>query len=225
MGCLLSFLSKRARERGYVKCLLQHESLQKEAEQAMRINPKISLIVTFVMLFCIAFANDAEAKKLQVDIGTEVVISSDYKDMLEDYYDDVGGGWGWWGFHLGLRYNVNEQFSVTPTIGVLLNHIEVLGWGDDSYFNSIVVPSIVLRYAFKQAPSLFISGEVNYNFPNSGSDLHEFDSGDIGFGGTLGYVFSGDLSIEAGYTYIPVEVEAESENIGGGIVFRLGTSL
>lgn len=224
MRCFLDTLREEFETKHSICCVnaCNSVSLHKKRRRAMRTISRISAIVAFVMLFCVVSANDAEAEGIQFDVGVGTVISPEYRDMLEDRYFDVEGGWGWWELRLGLRYNVNEQFSVTPTGRLLLNYVDVLG--DDSYVNTIVVPSVVLRYAFNQNPSFFISGEVNYNIPNSGSDLHEFESGGIGYGGTLGYVFTGDWSIEAGYSYIPVEVDTGNENIGGGVVFRFGAS-
>ena len=179
----------------------------------------------------------AGQKDTQFVVGVGIVISPDYRDLLEAAYPnaDLWGGYGWLDLHLGLRFNANENFSITPQLGFLFNLVSIDYYyfdyydtwhEEDSYFNTIIVPSISARYAFNKAPSLYLRAEVNYNIPNTGSDAYDFSSGGVGVGGMVGYEFKGGWHLEGGYTYIPVDVEwwggKEDRNIGGGFTVRFG---
>ena len=186
---------------------------------------RIGLAVLFVAAPLVAAA--ATDDSTAIELGAGVVISPDYGSLLEDVYRDADstGIGGWLDLHGGVRLKVNDQFSITPTLGLLLNYVIVTGGRqDESYLNSIIVPSVAARYSFDKAPSLYIGGEVNYNIPNTGSDYYEFESGGVGFGGVLGYAFEGDMNLELGYVYLPVEVGSRDENLGG-FLFRIGIAL
>lgn len=162
-----------------------------------------------------------------LELGAGFVISPDYGDLLEDVYEDADstGIGGWLDLHVGVRMALSDQLTVTPALDVLLNYVIVDGLGDEdeTYLNSIVIPSVGVRYAFQQVPSLYLGGEINYNTPNSGSDFYEFDSGGMGWGAFVGYAFDA-MRMELGYLDIPVEVGASEENLGG-VMFRIGFTL
>lgn len=188
-----------------------------------------ALRVSLAILFALTLfgAATASAEGAAAELGAGLVISPDYGSMLEDVYDGVGTGIGGWvNLQGGIRLPVNDQFSITPTLGLLLNYVIVTGAGrDETYLNSIVVPSVAARYAFTKAPSFYVGGEVNYNLPNTGSDYYELNSGGVGFAGFFGYAFEKYVHVEIGYLDLPVEVdtgtETSNKNMGGGII-RLG---
>jgi len=159
-------------------------------------------------------------------LGIGLIISPDYKDVLDDAYHDysVQGGFGWLDLQLGVRFNVTDKFSLTPGIDLLLN----FGSGDVSFTNTIVVPSVSGRYAFLPGPSVYIRGELNLNIPNMGADRIDTETKGIGFGGAFGYAFGNGLELELGYLYVPVEAEwrgrTEDKNFGG-VLFKFGAAL
>ena len=185
--------------------------------------------VSALLMLCAAPNISAQGEQMQVEVGAGITISPNYGDLLDDVYpgyDFSFGGYGWLDLHVGLRFNATDQLSLTPTLGLLLNYtIADGGPRDESYLNSIILPSIALRYTFAEVPSLYAGGEVNYGIPNTGSDYYEFDSGGVGFGAFLGYAFDGGWSVEAGYSHVPIEVGTLDENIGGGVLFRFGKTL
>jgi hypothetical protein len=177
-------------------------------------------------------------------LGGGLVISPDYRNALDDAYPDadITGGYGFVGFSAGLAFKLNEQFSITPKVDFMFNYVLGLGddeGDDDSFLNTIVLPGVVARFQFAQAPALYIGGEVNYNIPNSGSDRMDMSSGGVGYGALLGFAFSEGFAVEAGYVNIPVDIEMESYsyrygrykrelnsdtyNMGGGVIRFIGT--
>ena len=170
----------------------------------------IQIALAALLMAAPIVAGQESGSSVAIEIGAGADFSSDYNSVLKDIYSDYDLGFGGWGFldiHLGVRCKLNEQLSVTPTLGVLLNYVIVSGGThDDSYLNSILVPSLAARYSFTSTPSAYIGAEVNYNSPNTGSDIYELKSGGVGYGGFLGYAFEGDWNAELGYLYLPVEV-------------------
>jgi hypothetical protein len=170
---------------------------------------------------------------LQIVGGFGLVISPGYNSTLNDAYSDdyaIEGGYGWLDLMLGIRLNVVRHFSITPGANLLVNFVS----GDESFVNTIVLPGVGARYMFKDAPSLYVNGEVNYGFPNTGGRI-ESNGGGVGFGGAIGFDFDG-VDISLGYVYIPVEIAEEStspmmwiaseeqttENFGGFILKVMG---
>lgn len=170
--------------------------------------------------------------KIDFEMSMSIIYSSKYSDLLDDafpkpFYDREGGGKAWLGFDLGIRYNVTDQLSISPTIGILFNWITV----NDSYsyyseynyldnslgsvsWNTIILPKIAARYQFVKGSSPYVGLELNFNKPHTQSDMLEFESGGLGYAVFLGYAPLGKGIIELGYQYIPIEVP-EYINIPG----------
>jgi len=171
-----------------------------------------------------------------------IVISPDYRDMLDDAYPeaDVTGGYGWLGIDLGAQFKVVDNLTISPTVGLLFNYVSVeyeyyygssyIGKETDDYLNYIVLPRIAARYKFISSPiSPYIGAELNYNEPNTGSDRYELESGGLGYGVFIGFSPTENMILEAGYLYVPVEwnykgydFPSDKNNIGGGVLIRVG---
>ena len=179
----------------------------------------LQCILCFAVLMGLShIATAQEEDKTDIVAGFGVIISPDYNDVLDDTYSEysVSGGYGWIDFQLGVQFKATEQFSITPSVDLLVN----FGSGDVSFINTIVVPSISAQYAFKTEPSLYVRGEVNYGIPNIDADF-DADSDGLGFGGALGYAFGSGVDIELGYLELPVEVNDSSSKNFGGILLKL----
>ena len=189
----------------------------------------------FLAIFLLAFtclnmhASSLEENSAPIEdrsdfsLGVGFVFSSDYNDLLDDVYDDVTGGFGWLAFEFGFRQTINEHLIISPSADILLNYAYVdRNFGDDdTYFNSIILPSISARYKFSpELASFYVEGEVNFNIPNTGSDDFDFDSGGIGFGGALGYTFANKMEIEVAYKKIPVDVEIQTTTMTTTVIDR-----
>ncbi len=179
-------------------------------------------IVSPILGLLTGVASGAEAaakdKPVAVELGGGFIISPGYGSLLKDAYPHASspGIGGWLNLQGGIRFRLSDQFSITPTLGVLLNYVIVSGGGqDENYLNSILVPSLSARYSFSKAPSLYVGGEVNCNSPSSGSDRYDLKSDGIGFGGYVGYAFEGGMNMEVGYLDLPVKTRFSKENLGG----------
>jgi len=189
-------------------------------------NSFIFAIIGAILVLYASSVSHAEEKQTQIYLGAGMVISSDYRSFLNDVYPDADmfGGFGFLEFSAGVRFNASDQLSLTPTLGLLLNYVTVDGTHiDESYLNSVILPSLALRYRFSDIPSFYAGGELNYGIPHSGSDYYDFDPGGIGYGVLFGYTFVGGWSIETGYRYVPVDiVHYKTKNLGGGLILRFG---
>ncbi|RIZ72062.1 MAG: hypothetical protein D0530_00735 [Methylococcales bacterium] len=163
----------------------------------------------------------ADDQKVAVDLTTNIIISPGYHDFVQSHFSSTTGIGGWYGVGAGVKFNLNEQTSITPGVDFLINQLEINYYGyyssTGTYTNTIFLPKVVGRYQFQpKSPSPFIEAELNYNLPSS--DWFDFKSGGIGYGGTLGYQFSPALRIQCGYEYIPVKtgyINTDSVNMGG----------
>ncbi len=185
-----------------------------------------------VSLFLAAFSSSLKAQvteptpdQFDVVLGFDLVISQDYHDIMEQALSayQVTGGYGWLGGDFGLRYKLSDQFSVTPSVALWINFLDL---GTDIITNTIVLPGISVTYQFQTAPSFYARGELNYNFPNM--DLFPEATGGVGMGATFGYCFD-PLSMELGYLTVPVDVLGDvpfgfdSTNMGG-LIFKTSLS-
>lgn len=164
----------------------------------------------------------ANEKPVAIELGGGIIISPGYGNLLEDAYPRASspGIGAWLDLQGGIRFRLTDQFSISPTLGVLLNYVIVSGGGqDENYLNTIVVPSVSARYSFSKAPSLYVGGELNVNSPNTGSDRYDLKSDGLGYGGFIGYALAGGMNMEAGYLNLPVKTRFTKENLGG-IVLR-----
>ncbi len=172
-----------------------------------------------VILVGLPVAANAQEKEDKVDVvfGFAFVISPDYHDVLKDAYYDVAGGYGWLDFQLGARFYINKKLSLTPSIDLLINAVT----GDDSFINTIILPSLSVRYSFTELPSIYISGEVNYGIPNTGGDIIDADSDGLGFGAAVGYSLK-NVEFEVGYLTIPVTINNFRDENFGGFRIKMG---
>jgi hypothetical protein len=185
---------------------------------------KFTSLAAFVLLSLALPCSMAMAEKVSFEITGNVIVSSGYHDYLIDQYGDgnVEGGWGWYGFGTGVHFPLDEQMSIMPGADFLLNSVSTSYWSSNSYTNFIFLPKLLVRYQFQpKSPTVFVAAEMNYNLPSS--DLYDWKSGGIGFGGLLGYELDNGLSIQTGYQYIPVKEEgfysdSDSINMGGFVV-------
>lgn len=161
------------------------------------------------------------------DLGLGLVVDMEYHDFLEDQYPDydTSGGYGWLDLHMGYDIPLSDNLYVSPTVALWVNFVVVDGGDGDSFANTIVLPSLRCRYLFGSRPSAYIAGEVNYGVPNTGSDRFDFDEGDIGYGGFVGYNTENNWRMEIGYSQAPVTVEYGEEIDFGGVVIRFTATL
>jgi hypothetical protein len=176
-----------------------------------------------VVVFGLPIAGNAQVEdRVDFVIGLGFVVSSGYKDVLDDSYSDynINGGYGWLDIELGVRINITEKFSVTPGVDLLINGVS----GAESFVNTIILPSVAARYSFMTGSSPYISGEVNYGIPNTGGDRIDAESDGVGFGAGIGYEFDFGLGIEIGYLTIPVTVNNFRDEDFGGFMFKINGS-
>ena len=188
-------------------------------EQKMR--SYIMSVVCVALLLTVPLVTGAEEDKIDITVGGGLVISPGYNDVLKDAYShsSVSGGWGWLDMQLGVRFNATPNLSFCPSLDLLLNFVS----GSDTYANTIILPSIAVRYMFQKAPSIYLTGEVNYGLPNTGGDRIDADAGGVGFGGAIGYALDTSMNFELGYVNIPVEIGTRDEDFGG-VRLKVGAS-
>jgi hypothetical protein len=123
---------------------------------------------------------------------------------------------------LGLRFKAVENLSITPGADLLLNAVA----GDESFINTIILPSVAARYAITQGDSFYVEGAINFGIVNTGGNI-DAKSGGVGFSGAVGYAFASGFGLEAGYLRVPVEIagigrhgKTTDENFGG-FMFRV----
>jgi hypothetical protein len=169
------------------------------------------------------------ANEIGFAAGAGLIISPDYNDFLDEAYADydLAGGFGWGQIYVGAVYRLQDNLVVSPTVALMANIVSATGGSmDEDYINYIILPAVAARFAFEDAPSLYVGGELNYNIPNTTSDEIEFSSGGLGYGALIGFTFGGGFCIEAGYLNIPMEGKSDDviadENLGGGYVVRGG---
>ncbi len=178
-----------------------------------------SILFLIVLLCFLSTSANAARSPMDVNIGLDMIISPDYTDTIEDAYPEheMSGGLGWLGMVLGVKFNVSKQLWLFANAELMFNYVT----GDENFMNSIFLPSIKALYKFKPGESFYISAEVNKNYPETGSDRLEFDSGGIGYGAFLGYNVSHRTSFELGMLHIPVDVTykpyggTEEKDFGG----------
>jgi hypothetical protein len=142
-------------------------------------------------------------------LGGGLLASPDYKDLIDEAYDDydVWGGYGWLDLTATGSIIVNDRFSYAGYVDWMFN----FGAGDESFFNSVVIPGISTRYRFSENPSSgFLEAGIGYPIPSTDSDRFDFDSDGVSLRGEIGYEFSSNWEISLGYRYVPIEVELDS---------------
>ena len=171
----------------------------------------------------------ANTQQVAFDLTTNLTISPGYHDFVQNRYSNSTGIGGWYGVGAGIKFNFDEQTSMTPGVDFMMNELQITYYGysnfTSSYTNTIFLPKVVGRYQFQpKSPSPFINAELNYNLPSS--DWFSFKSGGIGAAGMLGYQLNDGLRIECGYQYIPVKTGyANTDTVNmGGFVARAGFS-
>ena len=149
-------------------------------------------------------------------LGGGTIVSPDYKDLLDEAYDDydIWGGYVWFDLTATGSFIVNERFSYAGYVDWMFN----FGAGDVSFFNSVVIPGVSTRYRFSENTSSgFLEAGIGYPIPSTDSEYFDFDSDGVSFKSELGYEFSENWELSLGYRYVPIEVEL---NTWGGTEMR-----
>ena len=183
----------------------------------------LSYITCSVILASLPAIVVAQQDKVDIVTGIGMVIGSGYHDAVVDAYPNVSldGGYGWLDFQLGAQVNITEQLSITPGVDLWVNFVT----GAEEAANTIILPSVALKYSFTEIPSFYVRGALNFNIPNMGLDAMDADGG-AGFEITGGYVFGFGMDIELGYAYTPVSVNSAGGELidedydFGGLLFR-----
>lgn len=180
--------------------------------------PAVVLCLAILAALILPASIFAQEKPVKVVMGGGFIISPDYYDAIRDAYPSprytVAGGYGWLDFQLGVRFRLINRLSITPAADFLFNFMT----GDVSAFNTILLPSASLRYAFVEGSSFYLRGEVNYGMSNIQALKKQRWPSDVegfGFGAAIGYCIDGITDIELGYLYVPIEIGRETKNFGG----------
>jgi len=154
-------------------------------------------------------------------LGAGIVISPDYKDMMEEAYGSVDASTiGWVDLQLGLRYKLSEYFTLTPGLDILFNYF--VPEEEDRFISHILLPSLGIQYAFENNPAYYLGAEISYPVADSGSEELDLSASGPGFSAFLGYMMENEWNLEFGYSFLPVENgpddEAEEYNLGGFVL-------
>ena len=166
-------------------------------------------------------ATPATAKEWEWTLGGGIIISPDYKSMMEDVYGEVDASTiGWVDLQAGARYGFSDAFTFTPGMDLLINYF--VPEEEDTFLSYILLPSAGIQYAFQNNPAYYLGAEVSYPLASSGSDSLDLSASGPGFGAYLGYMTEQEWNIEFGYSMLPVENAAEDEaeeyNLGGFVL-------
>jgi hypothetical protein len=95
--------------------------------------------------------------------------------------------------------------------------------GDDSFVNTIILPSVTACYVIGETP-LYLQGGINYNIPNTGSEVFELESSGVGFSIAVGYTTELSGDVEICYLQVPVAIlpGGEEKNFGGYAIRFVG---
>ena len=154
-------------------------------------------------------------------LGAGIVISPDYKDMMEEAYGSVDASTiGWVDLQLGLRYKMSDNFTLTPGLDILFNYF--VPEEEDQFISHILLPSLGIQYAFEDNPAYYLGVEISYPLADSGSEELDLSASGPGFSAFLGYMMENEWNLEFGYSLLPVENgpddEAEEYNLGGFVL-------
>lgn len=154
-------------------------------------------------------------------LGAGIVISPDYKDMMEAAYGSVDASTiGWVDLQLSLRYKMSDNLTLTPGLDILFNYF--VPEEEDRFISHILLPSLGIQYAFEDNPAYYLGVEISYPLADSGSEELDLSTSGPGFSAFLGYMMENEWNLEFGYSFLPVENgpddEAEEYNLGGFVL-------
>lgn len=166
-------------------------------------------------------ATPSAAREWEWTLGGGIVISPDYKSMMEDAYGEVDASTiGWVDLQAGARYGLSEAFTFTPGLDLLINYF--VPQEEGTFLSYILLPSAGIQYEFQNNPAYYLGAEVSYPLASSGSEELDLSAAGPGFGAYLGYMTDKEWNIEFGYSLLPVENGAEDEaeeyNLGGFVL-------
>jgi len=157
--------------------------------------------------------------KFDFIIGVGLVAAPEYGDYLDDVYGPLYSGLddyeGWVDLYLGFEYRPVSRFGIIVGGDLWINGgVDASGGPfDESYANTIIIPSIYGQLYLTKSGWLYVNAGVNFPIPDTGSKYFEFNSDGTGFGVNIGVEIADILRIEAGYVSVPVNVEATSKNL------------
>ncbi|MGD9874164.1 MAG: hypothetical protein AB7T27_07805 [Kiritimatiellia bacterium] len=166
-------------------------------------------------------APSSTGSKWSYTLGAGIIISPDYKDMMEMTYGEVDASTiGWVDLQAGLRCKLSEAFTLTPGLDLLVNYF--VPEEEDTFISHIILPSLGIQYEFQNNPAYYLGADVSYPLADSGSDSLDLSASGPGFSAFLGYMTEKEWNIEFGYSLLPVENgsedDAEEYNLGGFIL-------
>ncbi len=207
----------------------------------------MNLRLIFVMLALHLFVSVGTAQTKQLEgeeaiaskqdkvgflIGGGIVVSPGYNDYVKESYRAGGyddeSGLGWLDLYAGIEFKLKSNFSIMAGSDLWVNKVEIEGGSlDESYLNTIIIPSIYGKFYFDEAKTFYVTGGLLIPFPSSNSDNFEFENDGIGLGGGIGLSTAEDgtgINFEFGYIYVPVEAKATESNpsVGGGEDYNFG---
>ncbi len=192
------------------------------------INSKNKVAVALIVLLAgsVVFAAGGETQedKLDFQIGAGFIFSPGYRDFIDKVYGDYDstGGYGWMALHAGLEYKETPAFSIIAACDLWLNGVDVSGGAqDESYVNTMVLPSVYVQYQFLESYTdytesciLYVNAGIGMLIPSTGSDYSEFDAAAPTIAGNVGWTFGSrrKSKLELGYMFAYVDAEATGSN-------------
>jgi len=214
---------------------LQRKTIYNSVKQKTDMERKLtSILAPAIVAITLLSGVKTTGADFEFNLGGGFLVSPDYKDLIDEAYDDydIWGGYGWLDLTATGSFIVNEHFSYAGYVDWMFN----FGAGDVSFFNSVVIPGVSSRYRFnwdgstpEERATGFLEAGIGYPIPSTDSDRYDLDSDGVSFKGELGYEFSENWEISLGYRYVPIEVElynwggTERRSVDlGGIFLELG---
>jgi len=84
---------------------------------------KIACFSTSVLL---SLASPSNVMAVAVDLTSNLTISPGYHDFVQTRYSNTTGIGGWYGVGAGLKFNLDEQTSLTPGVDFMMNELQIL---------------------------------------------------------------------------------------------------
>lgn len=181
-------------------------------------------LLTIKLVFTLAFLSLSSLSLAQTNfqIGGGLVLSPDYSDRIDELYPnyETTGGFGWIKLDLDILYGVTDQVDLNTRLSFAANFVHVdEGPQEESYFNTIFLPGIGIRYHLNSA---YVYALANFPLPSTGSDFIEFENDGAGFEIGIGSSIGKKSYIEAAYLDAPFKMNDEKGNFGGGVALSIG---
>ena len=94
---------------------------------------KIACFSTSVLL---SLASPSNVMAVAVDLTSNLTISPGYHDFVQTRYSNTTGIGGWYGVGAGLKFNLDEQTSLTPGVDFMMNELQITYYGYSSFSSS-----------------------------------------------------------------------------------------